>query len=279
LENFAMRNPENSYHNNLLSALMASAAQRFYYATELVPLKAGDLLYESESKIRYAYFPTTSVVSLVHMMEDGATNEIAAVGNEGIVGVPLFMGSETTHSQAVVRTSGHAFRIKSASLLEEFKRSAAIQLLLLRYTQSLFAQISQMAACNRHHSVHQQLCRWLLSSLDRQASNTLEITHESIASLLGVRRESITKEAGELQNAGIIQYARGHITVVDRPKLVARSCECYHDIKKEFERLLIVATPLHAMAAPSIAGRQELSGATTDTSRSISSSAFQAQLR
>jgi hypothetical protein len=213
------------------------------------------------------------------MMEDGATNEIAAVGNEGVVGVSLFMGNETTHSQAVVRTSGHAFRIKGASLLEEFKRSAAIQLLLLRYTQSLFAQISQTAACNRHHSVHQQLCRWLLSSLDRQASDTLEITHESIASLLGVRRESITKEAGELQNAGIIQYARGHITVVDRPKLAARTCECYQDIKNEFERLLTVAAPSHATRAYSLAGRQEDSAAAKrDTSRSIFSRTLQAQV-
>jgi CRP-like cAMP-binding protein len=253
---FAMRNPDNSYHNNLLAGLMASAGEHFYSSMEFVSLKAGDILYESESRIRYAYFPTTSVISLIHTMEDGAINEIAAVGNEGIVGVPLYMGSETTHSQAIVRTVGHAFRLKSTLLLEEFNRSPAIQLLLLRYAQSLFAQISQTAACNRHHSVHQQLCRWLLSSLDRQSSNTLEVTHESIACMLGVRRESITKEAGELQDAGIIQYARGHITIEDRAQLEAHTCECYHDIKKEFSRLLSVAPRLNPMTTLSPGSKQ-----------------------
>jgi CRP-like cAMP-binding protein len=247
-----MRNPDNSYHNNLLTSLMASAGEHFYSSMELVSLETGDVLYESESKIRYAYFPTTSIVSLIHTMEDGASNEIAAVGNEGIVGVPLFMGSETTHSQAVVRSSGHAFRLKSALLLQEFNCSPAIQMLLLRYTQALFAQISHTAACNRHHSVHQQLSRWLLSSLDRQASTTLNVTHESIASMLGVRRESITEEAGKLQSSGIIQYARGHITVIDRPRLEAQTCECYHNVKREFDRLITGVTPAFGInhAAP-----------------------------
>ena len=233
-----MRNTDYSHPNHLLAALMAAGSEHLLSGLEMVSLKFGDVLYESESRIRYAYFPTTSIVSLVYMMEDGATDEIAAVGNEGIIGVPLFMGSETTPSRAVVRCAGSAFRMKGHLLLEEFTQSPSVQQILLRYTQSLFAQISQTAACNRHHSVHQQLCRWLLSSLDRLPSNELKITHESIAGMLGVRRESVSKEAAELQTAGLIHNGRGRITVVDRRRLEARACECYRGIKREFGRLL-----------------------------------------
>ena len=222
----------------MLAALPRRSYEALRSGLEPVTLRFGDVLYESESRIRHAYFPTTSIVSLVYMMEDGATDEIAAVGNEGIIGVPIFMGSETTPSRAVVRCAGCAFRLKGHLLLDEFNKSMAVQQLLLRYTQSLFAQISQTAACNRHHSVHQQLCRWLLSSLDRLPSNELKITHESIAGMLGVRRESVSKEAAELQSAGLIHNGRGRITVVDRRRLETRACECYRGIKREFGRLL-----------------------------------------
>lgn len=246
-----MRDSDYSHPNHLLAALMAAGSERLLSGLEMVSLKFGDVLYESESKIRYAFFPTTSIVSMVYMMEDGATDEIAAVGNEGIIGVPLFMGSETTPSRAVVRCAGSALRLKGTVLLDEFQQSMAVQQLLLRYTQSLFAQISQTAACNRHHSVHQQLCRWLLSSLDRLPSNELKITHESIAGMLGVRRESVSKEAAELQTAGLILNGRGRITVVDRRRLETRACECYRGIKREFGRLLNPApAPAYTMGPP-----------------------------
>ena len=198
----------------------------------------GDVLYESGSQLRYVYFPSTSIVSLLYVMEDGASAEIAVVGNEGMVGVALFMGGETTPSRAVVQSAGHAYRLKGQLLKEEFHRAAALQHLLLRYTQALLTQMAQTAVCNRHHSVDQQLCRWLLLSLDRLPSNKLTMTQELIANMLGVRREGVTEAAGKLQKLGVIRYRRGKITVLDRPQLEARACECYQVVKKEFDRLL-----------------------------------------
>jgi CRP-like cAMP-binding protein len=203
----------------------------------------GDVLYESGSQLRYVYFPTTSIVSLLYVMEDGASAEIAVVGNEGMVGVALFMGGETTPSRAVVQSAGHAYRLKGQLLKEEFHRAAALQHLLLRYTQALLTQMAQTAVCNRHHSVDQQLCRWLLLSLDRLPSNKLTMTQELIANMLGVRREGVTEAAGKLQKAGVISYRRGHIKVLDRAKLEKLSCECYEAVRLETARLLPVMAP------------------------------------
>ena len=202
----------------------------------------GDVLYESGSELRYVYFPTTSIVSLLYVMEDGASAEIAIVGNEGILGISLFMGGNTTPSRAVVQSAGHGFRLKAQLLKEEFGRFGPTMHLLLRYTQALITQMAQTAVCNRHHSVDQQLCRWLLLSLDRLSSNELSMTQELIANMLGVRREGVTEAAGKLQEAGLIRYHRGRITMLDRPGLEARSCECYRVVKMEFDRLL----PYHA---------------------------------
>ncbi|BAL24329.1 transcriptional regulator, Crp/Fnr family [Azoarcus sp. KH32C] len=193
--------------------------------------------------MRHVYFPIDVIVSLLYVMEDGASAEIAVVGNEGIVGVSLFMGGETTPSRAIVRSAGHAYRLKAQVLKAEFdrvggRRSGALHHLLLRYTQALLTQMAQTAACNRHHSLEQQLCRWLLLSLDRVPANELILTQELIANMLGVRREGVTEAAGKLQKAGLIEYRRGHITVLDRGRLEAQSCECYAVVKKEFERLL-----------------------------------------
>jgi CRP-like cAMP-binding protein len=195
-------------------------------------------LYESGSQLNHVYFPTTSIVSLLYVMEDGASAEIAVVGHEGMVGVALFMGGETTPSRAVVQSAGHAYRLKGQVLKDEFRRAATLQHLLLRYTQALLTQMAQTAVCNRHHSVDQQLCRWLLLSLDRLPSNNLSMTQELIANMLGVRREGVTEAAGKLQAAGLIRYSRGHITVLDRPRLESQACECYQVVKKEFDRLL-----------------------------------------
>jgi CRP-like cAMP-binding protein len=198
----------------------------------------GDVLYESGAQLRYVYFPTTSIISLLYVMEDGASAEIAIVGNEGILGISLFMGGETTPSRAVVQSAGHAFRLKAELLKNEFGRYGPTMHLLLRYTQAMITQMAQTAVCNRHHSVDQQLCRWLLLSLDRLTSNELSMTQELIANMLGVRREGVTEAAGKLQDAGLIRYQRGRITVIDRPGLEARSCECYQVVKTEFDRLL-----------------------------------------
>ena len=204
----------------------------------------GEVLYESGSQLRHVYFPTTSIVSLLYVMEDGASAEIAVVGNEGMVGVALFMGGETTPSRALVQSAGHAYRLRGQVLKDEFHRATALQHLLLRYTQALLTQMAQTAVCNRHHSVDQQLCRWLLLSLDRLPSSELSMTQELIANMLGVRREGVTEAARRLQVAGLIHYRRGHITVLDRPRLEARACECYQVVKAEFDRLLpdIIAT-------------------------------------
>ena len=198
----------------------------------------GKVLYESGNRLQHVYFPTNCIVSLLYVMKDGASAEIAVVGNEGVIGIALFMGGETTPSRALVQSAGHAYRLKGQLLKDEFNRSEELQHLLLRYTQALLTQMSQTAVCNRHHSVDQQLCRWLLLSLDRLSSNTLRMTQELIANMLGVRREGVTEAAGKLQAAGLIRYTRGQIAVLDRPRLESRACECYSVVKKEFDRLL-----------------------------------------
>lgn len=229
---------DNFDRNYLLSSVLQAGCEGWRSRLELVSLRFGDVLYEVESKLVHVYFPTTSVVSLLSIMEDGASDETAFVGSEGIVGVPFFLGAETSPHRVVVRRTGHAYRLNGHILLEEFNRSGAVQTLLLRYTQALLTQISQTIACNRHHSIHQQFCRWLLASVDRLPSDELCLTQESIAGMLGVRRETITKEAGELQAAGLIQNARGRIVVIDRPGLEARACECYREMTRGFSRLL-----------------------------------------
>jgi CRP-like cAMP-binding protein len=201
-------------------------------------MRLGDVIYESGSALEHVYFPTDCIISLLYVMEDGSSAEIAIVGCEGMVGVALFMGGESTPSRAVVQSAGHAYRLSGKLVKEEFVRAGAMQYLLLRYTQALLTQMAQTTVCNRHHSVDQQLCRWLLLSLDRLASNDLTMTQELIANMLGVRREGVTEAAGKLQAAGLIRYSRGHITVLDRPRLEARVCECYAVVKKEFDRLL-----------------------------------------
>jgi len=201
-------------------------------------MQLGQMVYEPGIQLRHAYFPTDSIVSLHYVTETGASAETAGVGNEGVVGVSLFMGGDTTSSSAVVQTSGHAYRLDRRVLLEEFNRGGLLQRLLLRYTQALMTQMAQTAACNRHHSVEQQLCRWLLLTLDRVSSQELIMTQELVASMLGVRRESVTEAARNLQNDGYIRYRRGHIGVIDRAGLETRSCECYAVVKNELKRLL-----------------------------------------
>lgn len=224
--------------NHLLNALPAEPRARLLTRLELVPMVLGQVLYESGAQLRHVYFPTDCIVSLLYVMEDGASAEIAVVGNEGVVGIALFMGGDTTPSRAVVQSAGHAYRLNGSLLKEEFNRSGEMQHLLLRYTQALLTQMAQTAVCNRHHSIDQQLCRWLLLSHDRLNSDTLMMTQELIASMLGVRREGVTEAAGKLQAAGLIIYSRGHITILDRRLLEARCCECYLVVKREFDRLL-----------------------------------------
>ncbi|MBE0595452.1 MAG: Crp/Fnr family transcriptional regulator [Gemmatimonadales bacterium] len=224
--------------NHLLAALAAVVGERIFPRLELVPMPLGHVLYESGSELRHVYFPTTSIVSLLYVMLDGASAEIAVVGNDGIIGVALFMGGETMPNRAVVQSAGHAYRLSGSLLKEEFGRSGELQHLLLRYTQALLTQMAQTAVCNRHHSLDQQLCRWLLLSLDRLPSNELVMTQELIANMLGVRREGVTEAAGNLQRAGLIEYSRGRITVLDRAGLEARACECYAVVRKESDRLL-----------------------------------------
>ena len=224
--------------NHLLAALPTTEFERLAPHLELVTMPLGEMLYEPGGQLQHAYFPTTAIVSLHYVMESGASAESAGVGNEGVVGVSLFMGGETTPSSAVIQTAGHAYRLAGLFLKEEFNRSGLMQRLLLRYTQALLTQMSQTAACNRHHSVEQQLCRWLLLTLDRLPSNELIMTQELVASMLGVRREGITEAAGQLQRAGFLSYRRGHIAVLDRSGLETRACECYSVVKKEVSRLL-----------------------------------------
>ena len=228
----------NPHQNHLLSALPAADYDRIAAHLELMPMKLGDVLYESGDKLRHVYFPTTCIVSLLYVMVDGASAEIAVVGNEGILGISLFMGGDTTPSRAIVQSAGYAYRLKADLLKTEFGRFGPTMHLLLRYTQALITQMAQTAVCNRHHSVDQQLCRWLLLSLDRLSTNELSMTQELIANMLGVRREGVTEAAGKLQNVGLIRYSRGKITVLDRQGLEALSCECYQVVKTEFDRLL-----------------------------------------
>jgi CRP-like cAMP-binding protein len=229
--------------NRLLAALPSDEWERWASHLEPVDMPLGKVLYESGSRLSHVYFPTTSIVSLLYVMEDGASAEIAVVGNEGIVGISLFMGGESTPSRALVQSAGQGFRLKSDLMLREFNRAGPVLHLLLRYTQALITQMSQTAVCNRHHSLDQQLCRWLLLSLDRLHSSELVMTQELIANMLGVRREGVTEAAGNLQQAGLIRYQRGHITVVDRRGLEQRTCECYAVVKKEYDRLLPSMTP------------------------------------
>lgn len=233
---------DNPRENLLLAALPEVEWARWLPHLEPVDMPLGKALYESGSALAHVYFPTTSIVSLLYVMEDGASAEIAVVGNEGIVGISLFMGGQTTPSRAVIQSAGRGFRLKSDLLMLEFNRSGPVLHLLLRYTQALITQMAQTAVCNRHHSLDQQLCRWLLLSLDRLNSKQLVMTQELIANMLGVRREGVTEAAGHLQKAGLIRYRRGQITVIDREKLEQRTCECYAVVKKEYDRLL-PATP------------------------------------
>ena len=223
--------------NHLLAALPAEEWERWLPQLELVDLPLGQVIYESGGSVSHVYFPTTAIVSLLYVMENGASAEIAVVGNEGLVGIALFMGSESTPNRAVVQSAGKGFRMSPSVLQEEFK-VAPVMHLLLRYTAALMTQMAQTAVCNRHHSLDQQLCRWLLLSLDRLQGKELVMTQELIANMLGVRREGVTEGALKLQKANLISYARGHITVLDRPGLEKRSCECYGVVKKEYDRLL-----------------------------------------
>lgn len=224
--------------NYLLAALSPAERGRIYPLLELIPMPLGKVLYESGDVLRHVYFPLDSIVSLLYVMEDGASAEISVVGNEGLIGVALFMGGETTPSRAIVQSAGYAYRLIGQQLKDEFHRNGELQQQLLRYTQALLTQMAQTAVCNRHHSVDQQLCRWLLLSLDRLPTNQLAMTQELIANMLGVRREGVTEAAGKLQKLGVIRYARGRITVLDRPRLERLCCECYAVVKKETDRLL-----------------------------------------
>jgi CRP-like cAMP-binding protein len=224
--------------NQLLGALPAADYQRLLPHLEPVDLPLGMVVFESGTKLRHLYFPAAGIVSLLYAMENGASTEIAVIGSEGVVGIALFMGGESTPSRAVVQSVGHGHRLNAAVLKTEFERGGRLQFLLLRYTQALIAQMTQTAVCNRHHSVDQQLCRWLLLSLDRLPSNELKMTQELIANMLGVRREGVTEAAGKLQDAGLIRYHRGHIAVLDRARLEQRVCECYAVVKREMDRLL-----------------------------------------
>ena len=233
-----MPSPHSPTQNQLLAALPVTEFERLAPHLELIPMPLGEALYESGGRLQHVYFPTTSIVSLLYVMENGASAEIAVVGNEGILGIALFMGGETTPSRAVVQSAGFGYRLKAQLLKEEFNRAGPVMHLLLRYTQALITQMAQTAVCNRHHSVEQQLCRWLLLSLDRLDAPDLKMTQELIANMLGVRREGVTEAAGKLQRAGLIRYSRGRISVLDRPGLEQEVCECYQVVKKEFDRLL-----------------------------------------
>jgi len=231
--------PANSpLQNHIMAALPEAEFASFSAHLELVLMPLGEFLYEPDIELQYAYFPTTCIVSLHYVLESGATAETAGVGNEGVVGVSLFMGGNTTASSAVVQTAGYAYRLDKKILMREFDRSGLLQRVLLRYTQALMTQMSQTAVCNRHHSLEQQFCRWLLLTLDRMPSNELVMTHELVASMLGVYREGISLAASKLQQAGVISYRRGHISVLDRAKLEDRTCECYAVVKTELDRLL-----------------------------------------
>jgi CRP-like cAMP-binding protein len=224
--------------NHILSALSDQVQERIFPQLELVTLELGEVLYESGTVLHHVFFPTNSIVSLLYVMESGASAEISVVGNEGVVGIALFMGGESTPSRAVTQSEGYAYRLHSHAMKEEFGRHTDMLHLGLRYTQSLITQMAQTAVCNRHHSIEQQLCRWLLLSMDRLQGNQLDMTQELIANMLGVRREGVTEAAGKLQKLGVIHYSRGHITILDRPRLERLSCECYAVVRRETDRLL-----------------------------------------
>ena len=230
--------PHSPQQNHLLAALPPVDFKSLAAHLELVPMLLGDTLYEPGVQLRHAYFPTTAIVSLHYVMESGASAETSGVGNEGVVGISLFLGGNTTPSSAVVQTAGHGYRLERRTVMHEFDRAGPMQRLFLRYTQALITQMTQLAVCNRYHSVEQQLCRWLLATLDRMDSGELVMTQELIASMLGVRREGITEAAGKLQQAGYIRYRRGHITVTDRTGLQTSACECYDVVRRECNRLL-----------------------------------------
>jgi CRP-like cAMP-binding protein len=230
--------PPTPRQNHLLAALPPAVYERLLPSLELVPMPLGEIIYTSGSALQFLYFPTTCIVSLVYVMADGASAEIALTGCEGLLGVTLFLGGQSTPSQAVVQSAGHAYRIRAKLIKLEFDQGGPVQHLLLLYTQALIAQMAQTAVCNRHHSLDQQLCRWLLLSLDRLRSGELTMTQEPIANMLGVRRQGVVEAAGNLQRSGLIDYHRGHISVLDRPGLEMRVCECYAVVKREYDRLL-----------------------------------------
>jgi CRP-like cAMP-binding protein len=239
--------------NHILAAFPAAEYERLAPHLELVPMPLGLVLCESGAQLNHVYFPTTAIISMLYVLEDGASAEIAVVGNEGILGISIFMGGETTPSRAVVRSAGFGYRLKADLLRQEFNRAGPVLRLLLRYTQALITQMTQTAVCNRHHSVEQQLCRALLLTLDRLSTNSVVMTQELIANMLGVRREGVTEAAGNLQRAGLISYRRGHIEVLDRPGLEKAVCECYSVVKREFDRLLSDiprGDPFHPLAPP-----------------------------
>jgi CRP-like cAMP-binding protein len=229
--------------NLLLKGLPREVQDRLFPDLQRIELPLGKVLYESGDMLDYVYFPVDSIVSLLYVMEDGASAEISVVGNEGIIGIAVFMGGDSTPSRALVQSAGYAYRLPASRLKAEFNQDPTMRLLMLRYTQSLITQMAQTAVCNRHHTIDQQLCRWLLLSLDRLPNNQLTMTQELIANMLGVRREGVTSAAGKLQKQGIIEYARGHITVVDRPGLETLCCECYGVVKRETDRLLPSFSP------------------------------------
>jgi CRP-like cAMP-binding protein len=233
-----IQRPEDNF---LLNSLSAAVRQRLFPHLKLVELPVGAVLYESGASMRHIYFPADSIIALLYVLENGASAEIALVGNDGAIGISMFMGGESTTSRAVVQSAGSAYRLTGARLKREFERHGELMVMLLRYTQSLITQMAQTAVCNRHHSVDQQLCRWLLLSLDRLSANKLVMTHELIANMLGVRREGITDAAGRLQKQGVIRYSRGRITVLDRAALEELCCECYSVVRRETDRLQLLS--------------------------------------
>jgi len=233
-----MPSSQDPNQNYLLAAMLDAEFDRLSPHLELLPMRLGDVLYESGGKLQYVYFPTTSIISIHYLLENGGSSEIAGVGKEGMLGISLFMGGNTTPSRAVVQTAGYGYRLQAARLVEEFNRAGTVMRLLLRYTQALLTHMAQTGVCNRHHSVEQQLCRWLLLTLDRMPDCELTMTQEMIANMLGVRREGVTEAAGRLQAQGYISYRRGHISVLNRAGLEADVCECYDVVKKEFARLM-----------------------------------------
>jgi CRP-like cAMP-binding protein len=238
MQGFPMKDPDNPLQNQLLASLPEAEWQRWLPQLERVELSLGKVLYESGSEMSYVYFPTDAIVSLLYVLESGSSAEIAVVGFEGLVGISIFMGGGSTPSRAVVQSAGVGFRLRADAIKGEFERSGPVMHLMLRYTQALITQMSQTAVCNRHHSLDEQLCRWLLLSLDRLRGSELVMTQELIANMLGVRREGVTEAALKLQKAGLIRYVRGRISVLDRPGLEQRTCECYAVVKKEYDRLL-----------------------------------------